>query len=40
MVQRFLFKLIKAKEINKFKMMLLKMFDVLNCTSHKIVLGK
>lgn len=40
MVQRFLFKLMKAKEINKLKMKLLKMFDVLNCTSHKNALGK
>lgn len=40
MVQRFLFKLIKAKEINKLKMKLLKIFDVLNCISHKNALGK
>lgn len=40
MEQRFLFKLIYAKEINKLKMKLLKMFDVLNCTNHKSALRK
>lgn len=40
MVQRFLLKLIKAKEINKLKMKLSKIFDVLNCTSQQNALGK